>query len=62
VWTLLERRGVEPVREPRAIAGVLRGAIKDGVMVPTGNRVNSVIPRGHARPVMVYRSLVWRLP
>lgn len=58
VWTVLERRGVEPPREPRAIAGVLRRCVADCLIEPTGCRVNSVLPRGHARPVMVYRSRI----
>jgi len=58
VWTILDRREVAPPREPRAIAGVLRAAEKAGVCEKTGRRVNSVLPRGHSRPVMVYRSKV----
>jgi hypothetical protein len=58
VWTILERREVGPPKEPRAIAGVVRAAVKAGVCEATGRRVNSVLPRGHARPVMVYRSLL----
>jgi hypothetical protein len=58
VWTLLDRRGVEPPREPRAIAGVLRGAVRDGVISPTSELRQSVIPRGHRRRVLVYLSCV----
>lgn len=62
VWTLLDQWHVEPVREPRAIAGVLRAAVADGEIESTGELRNSVLPRGHRRRVMVYRSLLWRNP
>lgn len=62
VWYVLERDGVEPPREPRAIAGVLRRVVAEGAIEATGRRVNSTLPRGHARPVMVYRSNLVQAP
>ena len=62
VWTLLDHWDVERVREPRAIAGVLRAAVADGEIEATGELRNSVLPRGHRRRVMVYRSRLYENP
>jgi hypothetical protein len=55
VWNLLDAWGVKPPREPRIMGPMITRAIKRGLIEPTGERVNSTLVRGHARPVRVFR-------
>lgn len=55
VWCVLERDGVPPPREPRAIAAVMRRAAKCGLIEKTDRTKESVRPECHGRPVSVWR-------
>lgn len=57
VWALLDKRGVPSPHEPRAMGPVVKGAVTDGLMEFTGGFTTSTIPRGHRRPVRIYRVL-----
>ena len=46
--------------EPRALGAVMRRLAKNGFIVATSEYVRSTSPLGHARPSVVWRSLVWR--
>lgn len=48
---------VEKPREPRALGGVMRRAMREGVCEPTGNYVKSRIPSQHKNIITEYRSL-----
>lgn len=60
VWALLERDGVEPPHEPRAMGPVMLAAVRAGWCTNTGQYEKSVMTSNHRRPVAVYRSLYWR--
>ena len=54
----LDRRGIEPPREPRAYGALMRKAAREGLMEKTDRVVPSVYPRNHRRPKAVWRSKV----
>lgn len=54
----LDRRGIEPPREPRAYGALMRKAAREGLMEKTDRAVPSVYPRNHRRPKAVWRSKV----
>lgn len=57
VWAELERLGIEPPDEPRAMGPVMLAAVRAGHMRPLGF-VQSARPVCNARPVRTYRSLL----
>lgn len=58
VWWQLDRWGVPPPREPRAMGAVMRGAVAAGVVRGTDRVVKTSRPEAHKRPIPVWRSLV----
>lgn len=57
VWQELERRGVPPPAEGRAMGPVMVRARKEGLIVPMGY-TQGTNPKHHADVMRVYRSLV----
>lgn len=55
LWRVLERP-----REPRAAGPLMSRAAALGIIERTGRAVESTIPGQHARPVALWRSLLWR--
>ena len=55
IWCVLEKDGVPPPREPRAIAAVMRRAAKCGLIEKTDRVKASVRTENHGRPVTVWR-------
>lgn len=55
VWKVLDDWGVDTPHEPRAMGPIVRSLMREGLIEPVGRRVKSTIPRGHCRPVEVYR-------
>lgn len=51
VWLLLERRGVAPPNEPRAMAAAMSRARSYGVIRTTDQTVPSVGKHCHGRPI-----------
>lgn len=56
LWLVIESRP----REPRALAGVLRRAVKNGLIEATGEFRKSGMRVNHDRPQAVWRSLVYK--
>ena len=54
VWALLERRGVQPPNEPRAMAVALSRMQAYGVIRTTDQTVPSVRKQNHSRPVRIW--------
>jgi len=57
VWGLLDRRGVAPPPEPRAIGAIMRAATRRGWCEATDHTRKSVRAECHRRPVQVWRHL-----
>ncbi len=57
VWGALDWMNAY-THEPRAMGAVMKQAVADGIIEPTGTYRKSVRVACHARPVLVYRSLV----
>ena len=60
VHGLLQAWEVPEPHEPRALGPIMQRAIKRGICVPTGVYRPSVRPACNCRPIMVYRSLIYR--
>lgn len=58
VAALLDRWGVPPTHEPRAMGAVLRWAKSARLCEPTGEYKPTVRPQGHQAPKRVWRSLL----
>lgn len=54
VWRLIDWTGVT-THEPRAMGAVVKKAVRDGIIEPTGAYVKSARKVNHARPQPVYR-------
>ena len=59
VWAELDRWGVSPPPEPRAIGPVLLRAVREGVLAPKGYS-RGTDPKHHRDILRTYRSLVVR--
>ena len=57
VWALLEKRGIAPPNEPRAIAAAMERAQKEGLIAPTMEHVKSSREVAHKRPIKIWRVL-----
>jgi hypothetical protein len=53
VWERLDHYGVT-THEPRAMGAVIKRAVRDGLIVPTGRYVKSARKVNHARPIPVW--------
>lgn len=61
VWEGLDRRGIEPPHEPRALGAVMRWASRDAKIIGrTGRYILSQRPRCHLRPIPIWESKVYR--
>ncbi len=56
VWRWLDHYGVT-THEPRAMGAVMKRAVKDGLIEPTGVYVKSTRKVNHARPQVQYRGV-----
>ena len=54
IWIDLEKRGVDPPHEPRAMGPVTRSLVANGEVEITGHTISN-IPRGHGRTVKIYK-------
>lgn len=59
VWFELERQGIDPPREPRALGAIMRNAAKTGMIARTDRVHTSVRPANHRRPIAVWESLIF---
>lgn len=59
IWLLLDRYGVGPPHEPRAMGPVMLRLVADGVCRQTGRRQPTVRVVAHAHPQPVYESLIY---
>jgi hypothetical protein len=59
VWAAMEAAGWNPPRERRAMGAVMAGAARRKLVVKTDRVRNSVRVECHARPVAVWRSLLF---
>lgn len=57
VWFVLEKWGVEPPREPRAMGPMMRRAVSAKLCLSTERISRSVRVACHRRPVAIYESL-----
>lgn len=57
VWRLIDWTGAT-THEPRAMGAVMKRAVKDGLIEPTGQYRKSTRPQCHARPQPVYASRI----
>lgn len=58
IWLDLEKRGVEAPHEPRAMSAIVGILKRGGEIEFTGVRLFSVLTRGHAREVKLYKVMV----
>lgn len=58
VWERLDMFDVH-THEPRAMGAVMKRAVRDGLIEPTGRYVRSSRRECHARPVQTYRGVRW---
>lgn len=57
VWALLEKRGIEPPEEPRAMAAALARAEASGLIAPTNDHIKSERKVNHGRSIRKWRVL-----
>lgn len=57
VWRLIDWTGAT-THEPRAMGAVMKRAVKDGLIEPTGQYRKSERPQCHARPQPIYASRI----
>jgi hypothetical protein len=55
VWAILDREGVKPPREPRALGAVMRRASSAGLIERTDRFVPTTRPQAHRKPTAVWR-------
>jgi hypothetical protein len=58
VWRLLDERGEESPREPRAMGAIMTAAAKAGIVEASTQWVESVRPECHRRPVRIWESRI----
>lgn len=56
LWRIIDWTGAT-THEPRAMGAVVKRAVRDGIIEPTGSYVKSARKVNHARPQPVYRGL-----
>lgn len=61
VWSILERSRID-THEPRAMGAIMRVAASHGYCESTDRTRQSVRPECHARPIRIWRSLMWKEP
>lgn len=54
-WSLLTAWDVPATHEPRAMGAIIREASRSGLIVKTGDYVESKRPESHCRPLPVWR-------
>lgn len=60
LWDALDEMGAIPEqREPRALGGVVRCLVRDGVLAPSLEYKLCARPSMHKRPIRVWKSLVF---
>lgn len=57
VWRELDRLGVEPPHEPRAMGAVIRVLVLNGEIVATGEYIKSARAECHRRPIALWRTI-----
>lgn len=60
IWYLLGKLEADPPHEQRALGAVVQQAAKEGWIAKTDRVSPSVRPKCHARPLAVWRSLIFR--
>ena len=60
IWLWLDRDGIPPPKEPRAMGAAFSRAQKLGVCVPTQKTIESIRDECHARPIRIWESRIYK--